>query len=236
MIIIPAIDLKDGVVVRYAKGQFDKKIYSDSPLNVALDWQAQGAKLIHIVDLDGAFTGEPKNLALVIEIAKNLNIPVEFGGGLRTKEAIKKVMDAGISRVILGTKAIDKNFLKDVVLEFKERIVVGLDADFDKLKINGWLKDTDITINSFIKELENVGVKTIIYTDISRDGMLSGPNIEAIDNLVKATKMSVIASGGVSSLEDIKNLNKIKGLFGVIVGKALYEQKFTLKAAIDSAS
>lgn len=232
MIIIPAIDLKDGVVVRYTKGQFDKKIYSDDPLKIALDWQAQGAQLIHIVDLDGAMTGEPKNLEKVIEIAKKVNVPVELGGGLRTKDIIKKVLDNGISRVVLGTKAIDKIFLKDIISEFKDKIAVGIDADLDRLKINGWFNQTDISVNNFIEELEELGVKTIIYTDISRDGTLSGPNIEAIKNLLKLTKIYLIASGGVSSLDDIAALNKIKGLSGVIIGKALYENKFSLEEAI----
>lgn len=236
MLIIPAIDLQDGCVVRLVQGRRDKKIYSRNPLKTARHWVAQGAKLIHIVDLDGAYSGIPKNLELAKEITCNINVPVEFGGGIRDMAMIKKLLDSGISRVVLGTKAIeDENFLKNAFKKFKQKVIVSLDARADTILIKGWKKSLKkINPIEFAHRLKNTGFKELIYTDTLKDGTLSGPNIKAIKNLLKEAPLKVIASGGISSLEDIFKLKLLEkqGLTGVIVGKALYEGRFTLTQAI----
>lgn len=238
MLIIPAIDLKDGLVVRLFQGKFtDKKIYSKDPLKTAKHWARQGAELIHVVDLDGAATGEPKNLDVVKEITQNISVPIEFGGGVRSLETIKTLLDFGIERVILGTKAIqDRNFLKKALSEFKDKIIVSLDAKNGKVLIKGWQESSDsLDVLTLAQELKDLGFAQVIYTDVSKDGTLKGPNIKDLKTLLKQTGLKVIASGGISSLEDIKKLSLLEndGVIGVIVGKALYEGKFTLKQALE---
>ena len=236
MLIIPAIDLKDGCVVRYVQGARDKKIYSNDPLKTAKHWVKQGAQFLHIVDLDGAFTGTPKNIDIVKEIVKNIPIPVEFGGGARNINIINTLLTCGVKRVALGTKAVlDKAFLKRAFKEFKDKIIVSIDAKNGIVVTEGWKsagKKTDLL--SFGEYLKNLGFKQVIYTDTLKDGMLSGPNIKAVRGLLKRTGLKVIVSGGVSSLEDILKLKKLEksGVTGVIIGKALYEGKFTLSQAI----
>lgn len=235
MLIIPAIDIKDGSVVRFIQGRLEKKVYSKDPVKTASHWVRQGARLIHVVDLDGAITGVPKNLDIVREIVNKHGVPVQFGGGVRKIETIRKLLDYGIFRVIISTKAVeDKIFLKAAFKEFKEKIIVSVDAKNDQLLIKGWQissKSTGILV--FITRLKEIGFKQLIYTDTSRDGTLKGPNIRGIKKLLKETRMEIIASGGVSCLEDIRKLKILEkgGLTGVILGKALYEGKFTLKEA-----
>lgn len=235
MLIIPAIDLKDGCVVRYVRGRLDKKVYSKDPLKTARHWVKAGARLLHIVDLDGAFTGTPKNLDIVKAIAENVCLPIQFGGGIRKIETIKKLLDWGVWRVVLGTKAVvDKAFLKKAFSKFNQGIIVSLDTKDNLLSIKGW-KNTykKMGVLSFAMMLKDMGFKQLIYTDTLKDGTLSGPNIKAIKGLLKETGLKLIASGGISSLEDIYKLKKLegRGLSGVIIGKALYEGKFTLSEA-----
>jgi phosphoribosylformimino-5-aminoimidazole carboxamide ribotide isomerase len=236
MLIIPAIDLQDGCVVRFVQGRSNKKVYSRDPLKTAKHWVKQGAKFLHLVDLDGAFTGIPKNLAVVKEIAKQINIPVEFGGGLRKLETINEVLDAGAARVVLGTKAVeDKEFLEKAFKKFKDKIIVGVDAKEGEVMVRGWKaghKNTDAL--DFSLALKKIGFKELIYTDTLKDGTLTGPNIKEIKRLLKSTGLKIIASGGISSLEDLHKLKTLErsGVSGVIVGKALYEGKFTLPQAL----
>lgn len=239
MLVIPAIDLKDGCVVRYVQGRQDKKVYSRDPIKTARHWRAQGAELIHVVDLDGAATGNPKNLAIVKKMIKEVDVPVQFGGGARKLETIRKILNAGALRVVLGTKAIeDKIFLKKAFKEFKKRIIVSMDVKAGHLSIKGWQRiNKSIDVLKFAQTLKEMGFPQLIYTDILKDGTLSGPNIKEIKRLLKETDMEIIASGGISSLEDIFKLKLLEkqGLVGVIVGKALYEGRFTLSEALKLA-
>jgi len=236
MLIIPAIDLEDGCVVRYVQGKLNKKIYSRDPLKTARHWVKQGAKLLHIVDLDGASGGVLKNLKLVREITANICVPIQFGGGVRNMETIRTLLKSGIQRVVLGTKAVeDRKFLKKAFAEFKDRLIVSVDARAGNVLIKGWqssYKGADVI--SFALALKGMGFKQLIYTDTLKDGTLSGPNIKGIKDLLKETGLNIIASGGIASLDDIARLKKSekKGLVGVIIGKALYEGKFTLSQAI----
>jgi phosphoribosylformimino-5-aminoimidazole carboxamide ribotide isomerase len=236
MLIIPAIDLKDGAVVRFVQGRFNKKVYSNDPVKVARHWVSQGAKFLHIVDLDGAFTGTPKNLKLVKEIIKAVPVPIEFGGGVRNLQAVKDMLKIGVSRVVLGTKAVeDSSFLKKAFLNFKNKIIVSVDAKDGKVMVKGWkegYKDTDaVKLCLFLKK---VGFNEIIYTDTLRDGTLSGPNIKEIKKILKISGLKLIASGGISKLKDLEKLKKMgkEGLVAVVIGKALYEGSFTLPEAL----
>lgn len=237
MLIIPAIDLKDGCVVRFVQGQRDKKVYSSDPLKTAEYWAGQGAELLHIVDLDGAFEGVPRNLSVVREIVKRIDLPIQFGGGVRTIAAIRRLLKVGIKRVILGTKAVkDKAFLERCFAEFKDKIIVSVDTKDDSIATNGWKVSEDtIGAAEFAMGLKKIGFKQLIYTDTLKDGTLSGPNIEALKRLLKETGLNIIASGGISSLDDIAKLKKLEkqGVVGVIVGKALYENRFTLREALE---
>lgn len=237
MLIIPAIDIKDGAVVRLRQGKFtQKKTYSRDPVKTAKYWESQGAAFIHIVDLDGAETGRPKNLAAVKEIVKNTSAAVQFGGGARDIATIKTLLGCGIKRVVLGTKAAeDPGFLKKAFKLFKDNIIVSIDAKEQRVFVKGWrgsAKSMDIL--KFVRNLKDAGIAEFIYTDILKDGTLRGPNIKNIKMLLAKTGMKIIASGGVSRLQDIDNLKLLEksGLCGVIIGKALYEGNFTLKEAL----
>jgi phosphoribosylformimino-5-aminoimidazole carboxamide ribotide isomerase len=236
MLIIPAIDLKDGNVVRLYQGKGDEKVYSRNPVVVARHWQKQGAKLVHVVDLDGAFQGEPKNLVSLKNIVNAVNVPIEFGGGVRTKETLRKVFAIGVERVVLGTKAAeDDNFLREVFAEFKDKVIVSIDARDDRVLTEGWQSARQgLSAIDFASKLEELGFSKIIYTDTSKDGTLRGPNLEGIRSILKNTGLAVIASGGISSLQDLVKLKELdkKRIVGVIVGKALYEGKFTLAEAL----
>ena len=237
MLIIPAIDIKDGCVVRLVQGRRDKKIYSRDPLKTARHWVRQGAKFIHVVDLDGASSGFLRNLNTVKEIVKAIDVPVEFGGGVRKLEIIRDLLDYGVCRVVLGTKAVeDKGFLKKAFKEFKDRIIVSIDAQAQNLLVKGWqVSSQGMNLLEFASNLKALGFKELIYTDTQKDGTLKGPNIKNIKMLLKETGMKIIASGGISSLDDITKLKKLEkqGLVGIIIGKALYEGRFTLNQALN---
>ncbi|HHT9129267.1 MAG TPA: 1-(5-phosphoribosyl)-5-[(5-phosphoribosylamino)methylideneamino]imidazole-4-carboxamide isomerase [Candidatus Brocadiaceae bacterium] len=223
MLIIPAIDLKGGKCVRLTQGRKDAEtVFSDNPVDVAESWRDQGAEYLHVVDLDGAFEGIPKNLTIVEQIIKQVKIPIEFGGGLRTSQDIKKVLDWGADRVIVGTKAIDSpSWVSELCTTFPGRVAVGIDARNGKVAVKGWTSLCEWTSLAFAKEIEKTSPCALIYTDISKDGMLQGPNILALKELSAAVKTPIIASGGISSLKDIEALSQLP-LAGMIIGKALY--------------
>jgi phosphoribosylformimino-5-aminoimidazole carboxamide ribotide isomerase len=238
MIIFPAIDLMDGRVVRLQQGKAENKtIYPLAPAEAALEWQTLGAGFLHIVDLDGAFTGEAKNLGAVASITARLSIPCQLGGGMRDLTSIEKALRAGVRRVILGSKACQNPaFVGEAVREFGgEKIVVGIDAKDGKAAIQGWTEATDWSALDLARAVADLGVQTIIYTDIATDGMLQGPNLPAMREMRAAIGCGLIASGGVSVLSDITALAAIPGLTGVIVGKALYDKRFTLPDALAAA-
>ena len=237
MVIYPAVDVKDGRCVRLVQGEFDKvTTYSDNPVEMALKWEKLGAQYLHIVDLDGARTGQAQNIAVISEMAVKLGIPVQLGGGIRTIEMIETILCKGIQRVILGTSAVkDPNLVERAVKTFENNVVIGIDAKDGMVAIEGWAKTSEFLATDFAKKMVELGAKTIIYTDISRDGMLLGPNLKAMEEMVKAVDVEIIASGGVSKLEDIRNLKQV-GVAGVIVGKALYTGDVDLGKAIEIAS
>ncbi|MGE4357376.1 MAG: 1-(5-phosphoribosyl)-5-[(5-phosphoribosylamino)methylideneamino]imidazole-4-carboxamide isomerase [Candidatus Omnitrophota bacterium] len=240
MLIIPAVDIKEGKVVRLEKGEFDKvSFYSDNPLEVAIFWEKEGAEILHIVDLEGALEGVPKNLALIKEIAKNLKIPVQVGGGIRRKEDISHLLDSGIKRVVIGSKACeDIDWLKKIIKDFPGKILVSLDVKEGFLAREGWTKKTLLEPEVLVKELTASGLDTFIFTDIKRDGTMEGVRVDYISEFLAKTNVKIIVAGGIGSLEDIKKLKTLsdKGVIGVIVGKALYEKKFSLKEAKEIAS
>ncbi|MFB3896996.1 MAG: 1-(5-phosphoribosyl)-5-[(5-phosphoribosylamino)methylideneamino]imidazole-4-carboxamide isomerase [bacterium] len=239
MIIIPAIDILDGQCVRLQQGEYTRKtVYSDDPASIAQQWEKAGAKYLHIVDLDGAKLGYPKNLEVIVKIAKSVSIPVELGGGIRDLDTIDKVLQLGIHRVVLGTVAYAyADMVEEAATRYEDRVAVGIDARGGRVMIRGWLEKTDIPALELAKRIVRAKVKTLIYTDISKDGMLEGPNLKAIKEFANSTKATVIASGGISSVNDIKNLNNLKcsNLGGVIIGKALYSGQIKLPDAIAAA-
>ncbi|ABN54085.1 MAG TPA: 1-(5-phosphoribosyl)-5-((5-phosphoribosylamino)methylideneamino)imidazole-4-carboxamide isomerase [Hungateiclostridium thermocellum] len=236
MIIYPAVDIKDGRCVRLVQGEFDKvTVYSDNPVEMGLKWERMGAQYLHVVDLDGARTGQIQNTPIISEMAVKLGIPVQLGGGIRTVETIETLLCKGIHRVILGTSAVkNPELVKQALKTFEDSVVIGIDAKDGMVAIEGWAKTSEFTAIGFAKKMEELGAKTIIYTDISRDGMLAGPNLKAMEEMVKAVNIEVIASGGVRNIDDIRNLKNV-GVSGVIVGKALYTGDLDLKEAIEVA-
>ncbi len=237
MLIIPAIDLKDGRCVRLTQGRFDKEqIFSDDPVEVAQIWQKKGAKRLHVVDLDGAFHGEPKNIDIVKQMVKSIDIPIQLGGGIRDIETIEKYISLGIDWVIIGTSAvIDTSLVEKAVSKYSDQIIVGIDTSDGMAAIKGWLEVSELKGINLALKMQDLGVKRIIYTDVTRDGMLTGPNIENISEILDKTKVNVIASGGIASIEDLLEFKKLdqKRLEGVIVGKALYLDKIDLEEAIE---
>ena len=236
MIIIPAIDLKNGCCVRLEQGLMDKDtVFNDDPGAQAAEWQRQGGEILHIVDLDGAFAGEPKNRSAIEAIVKAVTIPTQLGGGIRDIATIEAYLSLGIGRVIIGTAA-QRNpaFVKEACAKFPGKIVVGIDAKDGMVAVQGWAEVTGITATELAQKFEGDGVSAIIYTDISRDGMMQGPNIQATKALAEAISIPVIASGGLSSLKDIENLIAIEssGVTGVITGKAIYSGAINLAEAI----
>ncbi|MFO7814096.1 MAG: 1-(5-phosphoribosyl)-5-[(5-phosphoribosylamino)methylideneamino]imidazole-4-carboxamide isomerase [Pelovirga sp.] len=236
MIILPAIDLKDGRCVRLEQGLMDKDtVYHDDPAAQARIWQEQGGEYLHIVDLDGAFAGVPKNREAIQSIVAAIDIPAELGGGIRDLATIEAYLELGIERVILGTVAKENPALvQEACRLFPGRIVVGIDAKDGLVAIRGWADVTEKKATALAAEMEGFGVTAIIYTDIARDGMMQGPNIEATKALAESISIPVIASGGVSSLADIRNLLAIEasGVSGVITGKAIYTGALDLRAAV----
>jgi phosphoribosylformimino-5-aminoimidazole carboxamide ribotide isomerase len=237
MLVIPSIDLRGGKCVRLVQGRADAEtVFSDDPVAMAVKWQDKGARFLHVVDLDGAFTGAPKNLDVVKKIADAVSIPIEMGGGIRDQRMVKTIFQTGVQRAILGTSALkDPAFAEAMCREYADRIAVGIDARDGLVATHGWTEVGQRSAIDFAVEMEEAGVKTIIYTDIKRDGMLTGPNIEATKKMAQATQnVEVIASGGVSSLQDIRSLSVLEplGVTGVIIGKALYTGDLQLEDAI----
>ncbi len=236
MIVIPAIDLKEGRCVRLEQGLMDKDtVYSDDPAGQALSWQEQGGELLHIVDLDGAFAGVPRNREAIRAIVEAVSMPTELGGGIRDLATVEAYLELGVSRVILGTVAKENPALvAEACRLFPGRIVVGIDAKNGLVAVRGWADVTEKKATELAKEMEGYGVEAIIYTDIARDGMMQGPNIEATRQLAEAISVPVIASGGVSSLNDIARLMTVEafGVTGVITGKAIYTGSLDLRQAV----
>lgn len=236
MIILPAIDLLGRKAVRLLKGDYNQvTVYSDSPLEVAEKFKSLGATHIHMVDLDGAKYGTAPNMDIVAEVAEKTGLFIEIGGGIRSMETVKKYIDAGISRVILGTAAIcDEDFLKEAVKAYGEKIAVGADVKDGKIAVKGWLEQSDVTLDEFFLKMQDLGVKDIICTDISRDGAMRGTNLELYRELSEKYSLDITASGGVSSIEDVKRLREMN-LYGAIIGKAYYTGAVDLEEAIEVA-
>ncbi len=236
MIVIPAIDLKGGQCVRLEQGLMERDtVYSDNPAAMARHWQDEGGELLHLVDLDGAFAGVPKNREAIQAIVAAVDIPTELGGGIRDLETIETYLELGIDRVILGTVAKENpELVAEACRRFPGQIVVGIDAKEGLVAVRGWAEVTGKRATDLALEMEIYGVSAIIYTDIARDGMMQGPNLEATAALAEAVSIPVIASGGVSSIEDIRNLLKIEasGIEGVITGKAIYDGALNLREAV----
>ena len=228
MIIIPAIDLKDGQCVRLRKGIMeDTTVFSNNPTEMASKWVAEGARRLHLVDLNGAFEGKPINADCVNEITKSFpDLPVQIGGGIRDLQTANAYIEAGISYLIIGTMAVtNPDFVEKLCDEFPNKIIVGLDANNGLVATDGWAKQTDIDVVELSKKYEQFGVNSIVYTDIARDGMMQGVNVEATANLAKKTSIPIIASGGITNLDDIAALlkNAHHGIMGAITGRAIYE-------------
>lgn len=234
MILFPAIDIKDGKAVRLYQGRFDKCEEMGIPLEIAKEFEKTGAEFIHLVDLDGAKEGKRVNSDIIKAIAKTVNIPVQLGGGIRTLEDLEAIFDLGVSRAIIGTAAYkDKEFLIKAVEKYGEKIAVGVDAKDNKVALEGWLESTNMDYIEFSRQLEKIGVKTVIYTDISKDGTLEGANIEGLKALSDAVNMDIVASGGVKDLEDLLKIKELN-LYGAISGKAIYSGSLDLKEALDA--
>lgn len=241
MLLIPAIDLKGGKCVRLRQGRMeDNTVFSDDPVAVAARWVEAGARRLHIVDLDGAFAGKPMNASVIRDIAKAFpELPIQIGGGIRDEETIDAYLEAGVSYVIIGTAAVNvPHFVGDVCAEFPGHIIVGLDAKDGKVAIDGWSKLSHHDVIDLAQHFERDGVTAIVYTDISRDGMMQGVNVEATRRLAQAITIPVIASGGVTNLDDIRALKAIEGegIMGAILGRALYEGTIDLAEAQKVAS
>mgnify|MGYP000912404647 CR=1 FL=1 len=235
MIIIPAIDMLDGCCVRLMQGDYEQKtLYGDDPAEMARRWEAEGAERIHLVDLDGAREGKPVNLDAVARIASAVNVPLQLGGGLRAADDIKRVLDLGVERAIIGTVALNEGLAAELLGSFKEALVLGIDARNGQVAIKGWLEQSTISAVNLAKRMAALGARRIIYTDISRDGAMSGPNVAATAELAQSCGLPVVASGGVSSLQDIENLVRLKnkGIEGAIIGRALYNGTIKLPEAI----
>lgn len=236
MLLIPAIDLKDGKCVRLRQGRMeDETVFADDPMDMAQRWVDAGARRLHLVDLNGAFAGRPVNADVVHRIAEAFpDVPIQVGGGIRDEDTVQLYLDAGVQYVIIGTKAVRApHFVNDLCLEFPGHIIVGLDARDGKVAIDGWSKLSNHDVIDLAQRFERDGVEAIVYTDISRDGMMEGVNVEATAKLAAEISIPVIASGGISSLDDIKALLAVadEGIMGAIIGRALYEGSIDLVAA-----
>ncbi|MEI7750645.1 MAG: 1-(5-phosphoribosyl)-5-[(5-phosphoribosylamino)methylideneamino]imidazole-4-carboxamide isomerase [Candidatus Omnitrophota bacterium] len=239
MNLYPAIDLFEGKVVRLTQGNYNAcVVYSTDPAAIAKDWEREGAKWIHVVDLEGAKTGALTNQESLAAICQSVKAKIQFGGGLREIKDIEKVFALGVARVVLGTKALDETFLKNALSRFKEKIAVGLDVRRDKVKTSGWLNDGNITLPEALKLFDKLGVETLIYTDIEKDGVLQGPSWEKLSRVLANTQSRVILSGGISQLSDIEKCKSIRAsnFEGAIIGKALYDKRFQLSEAVRLAA
>ena len=233
MIIYPAIDLKDQSCVRLTQGAYEKMtVYEKDPVKVAKRWETMGAEILHLVDLDGAKNGNRVNQPVVKEILKNINIPIQLGGGIRDTEGVKTLLDLGVSQVIIGTVALENPaWIKEMIEKYGDRIIVSIDAINGLIATHGWQVVTEVKAIDFVKQLKSYGLSRIVYTDIEKDGMLIGPNFQMYEELAEKVDIEVIASGGVTTLEDIKRL-KTMNLYGAIVGKALYDGKLDLEEVL----
>jgi phosphoribosylformimino-5-aminoimidazole carboxamide ribotide isomerase len=235
MILYPAIDVMEGKAVRLVKGDFeDKKVYDEDPLEAASRWVGEGAEHLHVVDLDGARAGEPVNLEHVRRIAGELGVPVQLGGGLRSLESIARALEAGAERVILGTAAFtDPELLDEALREWPGRVMVSVDTRGGRVTTAGWTQTTDLTAKAVIAALQERGVERVVYTNVDRDGMLEGPDVQEIKGIAEAVQGNLVYSGGIGALEDLEGLQALgqASLRGVIVGKALYEGRFTVAEA-----
>ena len=234
MKIFPAIDLYEKKAVRLLKGEYDKMtVYSDNPIEIAEDFKRSGAEFIHVVDLEGAKDGTTPNIEVVTEIAKKTGLFVEVGGGIRTMDVLERYFSAGVSRAILGTAAVSNEaFLKEAISEYGEKIAVGADVKDGYIAIKGWVEKSEYTLDAFFAKMQSLGVKTVICTDISKDGAMRGTNLEMYRELSKKYSVDIIASGGVSSIEDVKALSKMN-LYGAIIGRAYYVGAINIKEAIE---
>lgn len=235
MKLFPAIDIKNGQCVRLRQGQFhDVEVYSHVPVNIAKHFEASGASFIHIVDLDGALAGHSVNEDIIRAIVKEVSIPVQVGGGIRTVKDIENKLELGVKRVVIGTIAVEKpQFIKEIITRFgTDKIVVGIDAKEGMVATDGWEKLSNYNAVQLAMEMKEIGVRTIVYTDITKDGMLQGPNIEHTKEMVQVTGLNIIASGGVSSTRDLDELDAVP-VYGAIIGKALYEKRINLAEAIE---
>lgn len=230
MIIFPAIDIKQGKCVRLEQGKFDKcNVYDDDPASMAIQWEQKGAKFIHVVDLDGALHGERKNEITITNIVRSVSIPIQLGGGIRTLKDIEQALNMGIQRAVIGTSAVlDEGFVQKAVEHFGNKIAVSIDAVKGFVAIKGWTAVSDVKAGDLAKRLEAAGLKTIIYTDIEKDGMLSGPNFYHLEELQNQVQLDIIASGGISNKEHLDKLTSL-GLYGAIIGKALYTGNILLE-------
>lgn len=240
MLIIPAIDLREGKCVRLVEGRLDQEtVYSNDPVAMADHWQAQGARMLHLVDLDGAFSGAPKNLDVIREILTAVKIPVQVGGGIRNLDAVERLLEMGASRVILGTVAIlEPHLVSEACRKYGEAVLVGIDGRNGRVAIEGWGLTVEKETVELAREMKDLGIKRVVFTDIRRDGTLQGPNLEATGELAKVTGLKVVASGGVSTADDLRALKKLEplGVDSVIMGKALYAGTVTLSEALAIAA
>ena len=237
MLIFPAIDLYDGKAVRLYKGDYAQMtVYSENPIEIARDFEAAGATHIHMVDLEGARDGSTPNLAIVADVAQNTSLFVEIGGGIRDMETVERYLSVGVGRVILGTAAVsDEGFLRAAVAKHGERIAVGADVKDGYVAIKGWLEQSAFTLEAFLEKMQVIGVRTVICTDISRDGAMRGTNLALYKQLSEQFDLHIVASGGVSSMEDVHALRRMD-LYGAIIGKAYYTGAIDLKEAIEVAT
>lgn len=241
MLLFPAIDLKEGKAVRLLQGRMeDSTIYAENPVDVAKDFAIQGAEYLHVVDLNGAFTGEPVNDETIRKIVANVSLKVQVGGGIRTMERITELLELGVERVILGTIAVkNPGLVAEAARQYGKRVIVGIDAKDGLVAVQGWAETTEMRAIDLGKAMKAVGIQSVVFTDISRDGMLQGPNIKSTVQIAQETGLSVIASGGISTLDDLRNLQAevLKGVSieGAITGKALYSGAFTLQEALEAS-
>ena len=239
MIILPAIDLLDGQVVRLRQGKPDQRtIYPEDALYYASRWEEEGGNCLHVVDLNAAFTGEHRNLKLIEKLVSSLNIPVQVGGGVRSIAAAQKFLGAGAARVVVGTRAVqDRDFLDDLVRQFGgDKVAVSVDTKGGKVAVKGWAEVSEVNGLEFIRQIERVGIGSVIFTDIATDGMLSGPNFIALEKVLGITRCEVISSGGVATIEHVRQLAAIPGLHGAIIGKALFDGTVDLAEAVAVAN
>lgn len=234
LILFPAIDIRNGNCVRLIQGNYAKEtIYSDSPTEMAREWERKGAEYLHLIDLDGAKTGDSLNKQAIKDIAQAVSIPVQVGGGIRSIDMIKEHIDNGVSRVIIGTAAINNpDFLKEAVQSYGDEIAVSIDARNGYVATDGWTETSEVKALDLLKDLEKLGVQTIVYTDIFKDGMLQGPNFEELNTMNEATSINVIASGGVTTKEDVRRLENMN-MYGAIIGKALYDGNLVFEELVE---